>query len=60
MMDSVEKQQVITGALKYGGSFAKSLLTDTLIYADDINAALIKKTWPELWQQYYKMGEPRR
>lgn len=40
---------------KYGGSFVVSL-AELARHADPINLAKIKKTWPEYWEQYEKIG----
>ena len=40
----------------YGGSFVRALGV-ALLAADDVNAEKIRRTWPEYWSQYFKMGQ---
>lgn len=41
---------------KWGGSFVMKL-GEAALRADPINLAKIKKTWPEYWKDYAKMGK---
>lgn len=41
---------------KYGGGFVK-LLAQLAHHADPMNFVKIKRTWPEYWEEYQKMGE---
>lgn len=51
-----EKYKVAVAMTTYGGAFAEAL-GQALFHADQTNAAKIKATWPEEWQQYLQMYE---
>ena len=50
----MEVNAIANAMVKYGGSFVH-FLGRALHYADLINVARIKKTWPAYWKQYKEM-----
>jgi hypothetical protein len=55
----VTKGEVAEMMMRYGGSFVQCL-GKALERADPVNAAKIKATWPEYWEQYEAMAKMRR
>lgn len=50
-----ERMYINDSAEVYGGSFTKTL-AKLMLRADHQNLRLIKKTWPELWDEYLVKG----
>lgn len=57
-MKSSTDGNVIFAMLEFGGSFVKAL-GEAAMRADLENLAKIKKTWPEIWENYQKLAISR-
>lgn len=53
-----EDFKIINTMKRFGGSFVLRL-AQLAEHADPENLSKIKKTWPEYWEQYKKMGREK-